>query len=236
MSMNEFRRLAAKIDQHMQQLSAQGVSETHAVINCMMGYVPGLHRIWVGTSDQQLMALSHEFPGFYRYALIMEEASEAERNKASRAYDGMAELSEEHKQRAAQLLVTAATLKRGFQAFNGSGNLQVFQPQVNELGRLHRQWLSDLDSFKNSLREEGAEPKALEYANEALGRLAERIKQLTGRSSGRPTEISAVPAYNPVMRRHDKAMTCCLRRSRNSSPVCAVPRRWVIMIGASVIW
>jgi hypothetical protein len=45
-----------------------------------MGYVPDLHKIWVGTSDQQLMALSNEFPGFYRYALIMEEASEAERN------------------------------------------------------------------------------------------------------------------------------------------------------------
>jgi hypothetical protein len=35
-----------------------------------MGYVPDLHKIWVGTSDQQLMALSNEFPGFYRYALL----------------------------------------------------------------------------------------------------------------------------------------------------------------------
>ena len=93
-----------------------------------MGYVPDLHKIWVGTSDQQLMALSNEFPGFYRYALIMEEASEAERNKASRPYDGMAGFSEEHKQRAAQLLVTAANLERGYQAFRGSGNLQVFTP------------------------------------------------------------------------------------------------------------
>ena len=33
-----------------------------------MGYVPDLHKIWIGTSDQQLMALSNEFPGFYRYA------------------------------------------------------------------------------------------------------------------------------------------------------------------------
>jgi hypothetical protein len=33
MSMNEFRRLAAKIDQDMQQLAAQGVSEAHAIIN-----------------------------------------------------------------------------------------------------------------------------------------------------------------------------------------------------------
>ena len=98
----------------------------------------------------------------------MEEASEAERNKASRPYDGMDGFSEEHKQRAAQLLVTAANLERGYQAFRGSGNLQVFQPQVNELGRLHRQWLSDLDGFKNSLRAQGAEPKALEYVKRSV--------------------------------------------------------------------
>lgn len=62
MSMNEFRRLAAKMDQHMQQLSAQGVNDPHAIINRMMGYVPDLHKIWVGTSDDQLIALSNEFP------------------------------------------------------------------------------------------------------------------------------------------------------------------------------
>lgn len=180
MSMNEFRRLAAKIDQHMQRLAAQGVNEAHAIINCMMGYVPDLHKIWVGTSDQQLMALSHEFPGFYRYALIMEEASEAERNKASRPYDGMAEFSEEHKQRAAQLLVTAATLERGYQAFRGSGNLKVFQAQVSELGRQHEQWLADLDSFKRSLRAHGADPKTLEYVDEAFRRIVERIRQIAG--------------------------------------------------------
>ena len=188
MSMNEFRRLAAKMDQHMQQLSAQGVNDAHAIINRMMGYVPDLlvqelkahYKIWVGTSDDQLIALSNEFPGFYRYAFIMEEASEAERNKASRPYDGMAQFSEHHKQLGAQLLTTAATLERGYQAFRGSGNLQVFQPQVNEMGKLHRQWLSDLENFKNSLRAQGAEPKALEYVNEAFGRLAERIKKLAG--------------------------------------------------------
>ena len=99
-----------------------------------MGYVPDLHKIWVGTSDQQLMAQSNEFPGFYRYALIMEEASEAERNKASRPYDGMAGFSEEHKQRAAQLLVAAANLERGYQAFRGSGNLQVFPAPSQRAG------------------------------------------------------------------------------------------------------
>ena len=62
----------------MQQLAAQNTRETHAIINHMMGYVPDLHKIWVGTSDQQFMALSREYPGFYRYAHIMEEASEAD--------------------------------------------------------------------------------------------------------------------------------------------------------------
>ena len=180
MSINEFRRLAEKMDQHMQLLSAQGVSDTHVIINRMMGYLPDLHKIWVGTSDDQLITLSNEFPGFYRYALIMEEASEAERNKASRPYDGMAQFSEQHKQLATKLLTTAATLERGYQTFLGSGKRQVFQPQMSELGKLHRQWLFDLESFKKSLRAQGAEPKALEYVNEAFGRLAERIKKLAG--------------------------------------------------------
>lgn len=105
------------------------------------------------------MALSHEFPGFYSYARIMEEASEVKHRKALRPYDGMTEFSESHKQIGAQLLTTAAALERGYRAFCASGNLQVFRPQLDELGRLHRQWLSDLDAFKDSLCEQDAELK-----------------------------------------------------------------------------
>jgi len=178
MSMNEFRRLAAKMDQHMQQLAGQGVNDPPAIINRMMGYVPDLHRIWTGTTDEQLMALSDEFPGFYRYALIMEEASEAERNKVSRPYDGMAPFSEPQRQLAAQLLTMAATLERGYQAILGCTDPQAAQTRTHEMNKLHRQWLSDLERFKSSLRKQGAEPMALEYMNEAFGRLAERIEKL----------------------------------------------------------
>jgi len=180
MPMNEFRQLAAKIDQHMQQLSAQGVSEPNAIINRMMGYVPDLHKIWVGTSDDQLIALSNEFPGFYRYALIMEEASEAERNKVSRPYDGMPQFSDQYKQLGTQLLTTAATLEHSYQTLRGSGNPQAYQSQINELDKLHRQWLSDLENFKNSLRAQDTEPRVLEYVNEAFGLLAKRIEKLAG--------------------------------------------------------
>lgn len=53
MSMNEFRRLAAKIDQQMQQLAAQGVSEAHAIINRMMGYAFVLAQVLQPQSDQE---------------------------------------------------------------------------------------------------------------------------------------------------------------------------------------
>lgn len=42
MSMNECRRMAARMDQHMQQLSAEGVQDRQVIIDRMMGYVPEL--------------------------------------------------------------------------------------------------------------------------------------------------------------------------------------------------
>ncbi|WP_257214207.1 transposase [Pseudomonas amygdali] len=180
MSMIEFRRLAEKIDQHMQQLDALGVSEPHAIINRMMGYVPDLHKILVGISNQQLISLCSEFPGFYCYAHIMEEASEAERHKASRSYDGMPEFSEKHKHMGEQLLTTAATLERTYQAFHTSGDIQVFRPELDELGHLYQQWLCELHAFKESLRMHSAEPKVLEYVNTVFDRMDKRIQQLAG--------------------------------------------------------
>ena len=181
MRMNEFRRLAAKMDQHMQQLAAQGVNDAPAILHRMMGYAPELHRIWVGTTDDQLLALSREFPGFYRYARIMEEAFEAERQKRARPYDDLAPLSEPYQQQGADLLTTAATLERGYQALLGRGHRQGVQPQVQEMDTLHQQWLSDLERFKNALQAQSAEPRALAYVNEAFGQIAERIKQLASR-------------------------------------------------------
>lgn len=137
MSMQEFRRRAARIDQQMGLLAAQGIVDEHAILNRMMGYVPDLHEIWTGTSDKELVALSSEFPGFYRYAFIMEEAFEAERRKARRPYDQVPELPEHHKRTMEAILTTSATLERGYEAFVQSGCPATLRPQVVELGRLH---------------------------------------------------------------------------------------------------
>jgi hypothetical protein len=108
MTMREFRRLAAAMDLRFQQLTAEGV-QGPAIIECMVGHLPDLQKIWVGTSDNQLTMLCNEFPGFRRYASLMEEAAEAEHKKPSHPYDGVPELPDSLKDAMAALLVTAAT-------------------------------------------------------------------------------------------------------------------------------
>ena len=107
----------------------------------------------------------------------MEETSEAERNKAARPYDGIAELSDAHKQVGAQLLTMAATLEQGYLALRASDKQRVIKSGRSNLEHMHRNWLTDLNAFKDSLHAQGAEPKALKYVDEAFGLLADRIKQ-----------------------------------------------------------
>lgn len=178
MSMTKFHRIAKRMDEHMRLLESEGIRNPHEIINRMMGYIPDLHEIWTGTSDHQLMALSQEFPGFYRYASIMEEASAAEQNKPSRPYDGIAQFSKEHQQQASQLLTTATTLEQGYQVLRKVDTPTIFQNQAIELHRLHQQWLSDLSRFKNALREQNTDPRALGYVDKTFEQISERIKQL----------------------------------------------------------
>ncbi|CAI1987236.1 Uncharacterised protein [Serratia entomophila] len=178
MSMADFRRMAAKMDQHMQQLDAQGVTEPHQVINRMMGYTPELHQIWTGTTDKELMALTQEYPGFYRYALIMETAFEQESHKSSRSYDGMPEFSTAHKHTMEQILTTAATLERGYLTYQGNA-LPVFDEQIIRLGQSFRLWQECVEDFRKVLNaDENVTPMQRDYVHAGLTRIADRLIEL----------------------------------------------------------
>lgn len=176
-SLKHFHRLAAKMDQHMHLLAAEGITDPKVIIDRMVGYLPDLHTIWVGASDDELLALTEELPGFYIFASVMEEAFEAERRKPSRPYDDLAPFSEDDKSRLMGLLDTAATLERGLQTALGEG-----QPRSSrvDLEKLHRQWLLDVEAFKAALRAKDVDPRAIGYINEAFGQVEARLKTLTG--------------------------------------------------------
>ncbi|QQU57986.1 transposase [Serratia liquefaciens] len=178
MTMTDFRRMAAKMDQHMQQLDVQGVTEPHQVINHMMGYTPELHQIWTGTTDKELMALTQEYPGFYRYALIMETAFEQESQKSSRSYDGMPEFAAAHKHTMEQILTTAATLERGYLAYQGNA-LTVFDEQIIRLGQSFKLWQECAENFRKGLNADGnVTPMQRDYVHAGLTRISDRLIDL----------------------------------------------------------
>ena len=73
--MKEWREIAAAIDERVRQLAAQGVSDS-ALVDQMVGYMQPLQRLWNGTTDDELDELLTAYPGFVRYATLMEELSE----------------------------------------------------------------------------------------------------------------------------------------------------------------
>jgi hypothetical protein len=115
MKFKDYRKLAAAMDVRIRQLTADGIHGA-AVIDHMVSHLSDLQRIWVGTSDAELLRLTEEFPGFYEYASLMEEAAEAERQKPSRSYDGLLELPNALKEMISALLSTAAVLERRYRA------------------------------------------------------------------------------------------------------------------------
>ena len=100
----------------------------------------------------------------------MEEAAEAECQKASRSYDGLQQFSDTHKEMMCDLWTCAATIERGYQSLLESGK-QLLGSSISELDILHRRCLADIENFRNSLTKNKIEAMAIEYVDMALDRI-----------------------------------------------------------------
>jgi hypothetical protein len=178
--MSECRRLAAAMDLRMEQLAAQGVAAS-VVIDRMAGHVPDLQRIWTSTSDDQLAALCREYPGFHRYAALMEDAAEAERQKPTRPYDDLPELPDALKEHLSALLSTSTKLERDYQAVLDAAGAAAPPVWIRPLIELRTHWEADLSRFKAELQSAGVPQKSREIILPALDRMARRIVELEGR-------------------------------------------------------
>lgn len=162
----------------MQLLAAQGVTEPHQVINRMMGYTPELHQIWTGTTDKELMALTREYPGFYRYALIMETAFEQESQKPTRPYAGQPEFSAANKLTLEKLLTTAATLERGYLACQNTV-LPASDEQITRLGQSFWLWQECVIAFRKTLNaDENVPPMRRDDVHAGQTQITDRLLEL----------------------------------------------------------
>jgi hypothetical protein len=178
--MSEYRKLAAGMDLRMEQLAAQGVPVS-AMIDRMAGHLPDLHRIWTSTTDDQLAMLCREYPGFHRYAALMEEAAEAERRKPARPYDDLPELPDALKEQLLALLSTAAKLERDLQAVLDAGGSLAPTSWIRPLIELRTHWEADRNRFKEALQSAGVPQKSQNVILPELERMARRIVEQEGR-------------------------------------------------------
>lgn len=178
--MRDFRSMAATMDQRVRQLAAEGIMGRE-LIHRMLGHLPDLQRIWVGASDRQLALLCQDYPGFYQYASLMEEAAQTEQANPRRPYLEMPELNDSLKPVLAALLTEAATLEGGYQAVIDAKNRRRTDIEFAELNRRHHQWLGDRERFVVMLKEAAVPVRALEVIVPALDQMEERIAQLEKR-------------------------------------------------------
>jgi len=177
MSMKDFRRMAAVMDERVRQLTDNGVMGAE-LIHLMVGHLPDLQRIWTGTNDRQLAILCQDYPGFYRYASLMEEAAEAERANPREKFRDLPELDDSLKPLLAALLTDAATLERCYQSLIDDRNRPGLRRLTDELQESHRKWLADRKRFISNLEETDVPKIVLEMVNPSLDQLADRIAQL----------------------------------------------------------
>ncbi len=177
MTMQDFRRMAAAMDQRANQLMAKGV-KGRELIHQMVGHMPDLQRIWTGANDQQLATLCQDYPGFYEYASLMEEGAEAERANPRQKYQGLPELDESLKPLLAALLTDAATLERGYQSLIDDRNRPGIRRLTDELDECHRNWLAERKRFILALKAADLPNTVLEVVNPAMDEIADRIAKL----------------------------------------------------------
>jgi len=178
--MTDHRRLAAAMDLRMRQLTDEGVPHS-AIIDRMTAYIVDLGKIWNATTDEQLAALCHEYPGFYAYAELMEKAAEVQRNKPARPYDDLPELPDALKQQLSSLLSTAAKLERDYQSVLNAAGTSAPVAWVLPLSQLHAQWETDLTDFRAALHSAGISQKAQDMVLPAIERMAQQIGGLQAR-------------------------------------------------------
>jgi len=83
----------------------------------------------------------------------------------------------------AALLVTAATLERSYQeALDADKSSPEWRLPMNELNKLHRTWLADLEHFIFVLKRSAVPKKAVDILVDAFDPIDERIAQMQNRA------------------------------------------------------
>jgi hypothetical protein len=175
----EENRVASAINQHVLQLEAKGITGS-ALIAHMVGHILDLQRLWSTTTDETLARLCQRYPGLRRYGLLMEEAAEAQRKRASNGYSHLPQLPESVKPTVVQLLSLGASLERGLQAVIDAHGQRDTSIEDALLDTNHQQWTAKLAGLSGVLRSAGVPEASRALMMTIFESMAQRINHLRG--------------------------------------------------------
>lgn len=174
---NETDRRAARIDQRVHQLEAQGITGA-ALLEHMMGYILDLQQLWSTQSDESLISLCRRYPCLYRYGMQMEEAAEAENKKATISYGDLPELPNSVKAKVLQLLTNGATIERGYQTILDAWGQRDMWVETEIMKDLQQQWKTQFAGLDGELRAANVPDKSCVILMRIFEPMAQRIDLL----------------------------------------------------------
>lgn len=175
--MPDSREVAAAIDQRVGQLEAQGI-RGRALVDHMLGHMHDLQRLYETVPDHVLLDLCRRFPGFERYALLLEEVSEKNGvmiAAGTHPYGELPELPESLKSSLIHLMRGGVELERLFQAFVEAGRAD----QADKLTAMRRTWAADFQTLVSDFRASDVPPQAQAVVQQVVKAMAERIERMT---------------------------------------------------------
>lgn len=176
--MSDASRIAAAINLRVRQLEAQGIMGP-ALADHMLGHMQDLQRIYDTISDRALVDLCRRFPGFHRYASLMEAMSERNQElmaTGTHPYADLPELPEPLKTSLINLMRATAELEREFQAAVDAGRAD----QAGRLTAMRWQWADDLQKVVREFRSSDVSLRTQALVQQVVKAMTERIERMGG--------------------------------------------------------
>ncbi len=202
-SMKVNRQIAAGIDQRVRQLAGQKLSDS-ALVDQMVAYMAGLQALWNSTTDEELETLCEEYPGFVRYATVMENLSEALRTGVGvpAHVKQLPRLPEHVKEPMQRLLTEGAALERRLQQrIDESRRGRKVDDDTSDVEVSLREWSAAVSRLVREVQGSELAAEAQQPILRAFKDLAASIRQLhdTATSAQALARHHTVQTFRPRM-------------------------------------
>jgi hypothetical protein len=191
----ELRELAANINERVRQILRvePKISDT-ALVNQMVGFMPGLYQIWTAASGDAFVELLEAYPAFARYAQAIGEASIAFERDATAQLRGIEPLPQSLRPLVGRLMTEWGTLERRLQSLVDAAEgylaagrraspeaMKVDDARSADIPALYKAWVAGLQRLVEELMAAGISPAAAQLVHSAFTEMNGRITGLLDR-------------------------------------------------------